>query len=228
MARGFQVVKHQCTTFAGEQQEDPSSDPSPSAGQQSPAPLVSASQGQANWALLWLDRQSVPHVILSEDLTILWVNAKAQTILADQRDIRSHDQTFAAVAPEYQQELQDFLTSTGPSLTSWSMPRTDGDGRVIFRAQRLEEASSSVIMLSFFGSGSDFQSANADLDRVFKLTKAQLGTLLDLLNGHDADTVARLRNVSVETVRTHIRIIYSKIGVNSREALFHILQPYRL
>jgi len=82
-------------------------------------------------------------------------------------------------------------------------------------------------MVTFFGSGSDFQSTYADLDRVFQLTKAQLGTL-DLLGGHDADTVARLRNISVETVRTHIRVIYSKIGVSSREALFHTLQPYRL
>lgn len=221
-------MKHQCISLVGEQQEDSSSEHFTFAGQHSPAPLVSASEGQANWALLWLDRQPLPYVILSEELTILWVNAKARTILADQRDIHRHDQSFATVSPEHQQELHDFLTSSGSSTTSWSMPRSDGDGRVIFRAQRLEEASSSVIMVSFFGSGSDFQSAYADLDRVFKLTKAQLGTLLDLLNGHDADTVARLRNVSVETVRTHIRIIYSKIGVNSREALFHILQPYRL
>jgi DNA-binding CsgD family transcriptional regulator len=221
-------VNHQCISRPGEQQEDLPSDPSTSPAQQKPAPLVSPSKGQADWALLWLDRQPRPHVILSEDLTILWTNARARTILADQRDIHSRDQTFAAIAPEHQQELHDFLASSGSSLASWSMPRSDGDGRLIFRAQRLEDSASSVIMVSFFGSGSDFQSVYADLDRVFKLTKAQLGTLLDLLGGHDADTIAQLRNVSVETVRTHIRIIYSKIGVNSREALFHILQPFRL
>jgi len=207
-------VTHKCLTLAG--------------GQQEAAPSRSAAKGEADWALLWLDRQPIPHVILSEELTILWVNAEARTILTDQRDVHCRDQTFAAVVPEHQQDLHDFLLSSGSSLTSWSMPRSDGDGRVIFRAQRLEEAPSSVIMVSFFGSGSDFRSVYADLDRVFKLTKAQLGTLLDLLGGHDAEMIAQLRNVSVETVRTHIRIIYSKIGVNSREALFHIVQPFRL
>lgn|GEM_PF-1018884 len=221
-------MKQKCLSRAGGQHEDLPSAVSTFPGQQRPAPSLFAPKGQADWALLWLDRQPLPHVILSEGLKILWVNAKDRTILADQRDVHSLDQSFAAVAPEHQQELRDFLTSSGSSLTSWSMPRSNGDGRVIFRAQRLEEGSSSVIMVSFFGSGSDFQSTYADLDRVFKLTKAQLGTLLDLLGGHDADTVARLRNISVETVRTHIRVIYSKIGVNSREALFHTLQPYRL
>lgn len=36
---------------------------------------------------------------------------------------------------------------------------------------------------------------------------------MGLLGGHDVDAIAELRQVSVETVRTHIRALYSKIGV---------------
>lgn len=184
--------------------------------------------GLASCALLWLDRQPLPHVMLSKELTLLWANAKAQTALTERRDVLSCNKTFTAVDPDHQQGLRDFLINSTSSLTSWSMPRSDGDGRVIFRAQRLEETPSSIIAVTFFGSGSDFQPAYVELDRIFRLTKAQHGVLMDLLGGHDVDAIAQLRQVSVETVRTHIRVIYSKIGVNSREALFHILQPFRL
>ena len=191
-------------------------------------PTVSTPDDLASSALLWLDRQPLPHVMLSKDLTILWVNAKAHTALTDKRDVQSCSSTFTAVHPSHQQDLHDFLINSTSSLTSWSMPRSDGDGRVIFRALRLEETPSSIIAVTFFGSGSDFQPAYAELERTFKLTRAQHGVLMDLLGGHDVDAIAQSRQVSVETVRTHIRVIYSKIGVNSREALFHILQPFRL
>lgn len=191
-------------------------------------PTVSTSDDLASSALLWLDHQPLPHVMLSKELTILWGNAKAYTAFTDKRDVQSCTGTFTAVDPSHQQDLHDFLINSTSSLTSWSMPRSDGDGRVIFRAQRLEETPSSIIAVTFFGSGSDFQPTYVELDRIFRLTKAQHRVLMDLLSGHDVDAIAQLRQVSVETVRTHIRVLYSKIGVNSREALFHILQPFRL
>ena len=40
--------------------------------------------------------------------------------------------------------------------------------------------------------------------------------------------VADLLDVSIETVRSHIRSIYSKVGATSRESLFSKLRPYRL
>ena len=208
------------------EQEDAFQRPSFSAEESEPT--ASTPDNLASSALLWLDRQPLPHVMLSKELTILWANAKAHAALAEKRDVQSCTGIFTAVDPSHQQDLHDFLINSTSSLTSWSMPRSDGDGRVIFRAQRLEETPFSIIAVTFFGSGSEFQPTYVELDGIFRLTKAQHRVLMDLLGGHDVDSIAQLRQVSVETVRTHIRVIYSKIGVNSREALFHILQPFRL
>ena len=224
---GGLMVTHRSNISAYDGQQEEAS-PSALFSAMDTATSVSMLDELGGWALSWLDRQSLPHVMLSKELTILWANAAARAALTDKRDVQSCTRTFAAVDPDHRPNLHNFLISSNSSLTSWSMPRSDGDGRVIFRAQRIEETASSIIIVTFFGSGSDFQPVYAALDNIFGLTKAQHGVLTDLLDGHDADAIAQLRKVSVETVRTHIRIIYSKIGVNSREALFHTLQPFRL
>src|SRR3546814_4435442 len=84
-----------------------------------------------------------------------------------------------------------------------------------------------VFGVTFFGSGSEFRTQYEELDRIFGVTKAEQHVLADLLGGHDADHISKMRQISVETVRSHIRAIYSKVGVRSREALFHKLQPFR-
>jgi len=49
-----------------------------------------------------------------------------------------------------------------------------------------------------------------------------------MLNGNTAAAIAANSNISIDTVRTHIRHIYSKIGVASREGMFRQLRPYRI
>jgi hypothetical protein len=48
---------------------------------------------------------------------------------------------------------------------------------------------------------------------------------VDLWCDRTSKVVAEKADISIETVRTHIRHIYAKIGVNSREALFATLGP---
>ena len=68
----------------------------------------------------------------------------------------------------------------------------------------------------------------ADLDMVFGLTRTEHRVLLDLLDGRDAVGLSELRGTSVETARTHIRRIYEKMAVGSREELCRRAAPFRL
>jgi DNA-binding CsgD family transcriptional regulator len=47
-----------------------------------------------------------------------------------------------------------------------------------------------------------------------------------LLDGLTAEDAAAELTIGIETVRSHIRQIYSKMGVRSREALFQRIMPY--
>ena len=128
--------------------------------------------------------------------------------------------------------LQAFEGNCTGELASWNLPRSDADGFLIIRGQRLSVTAGGLpgctYGLLFFGSGSDFEARYADLDRVFHLTASEHRVLLQMIRGHDAGAVADLLDVSIETVRSHIRSIYSKVGATSRESLFSKLRPYRL
>jgi LuxR family maltose regulon positive regulatory protein len=60
----------------------------------------------------------------------------------------------------------------------------------------------------------------------FGLTSAELRVLKSLSAGETAQETAGDLKVSVDTVRTHIRRVYQKVGVNSREALFTRVRPF--
>jgi DNA-binding CsgD family transcriptional regulator len=60
----------------------------------------------------------------------------------------------------------------------------------------------------------------------FGLTAAEMRVLKSLSNGETAQEAAEALHVSVETIRTHIRRLYQKVGVNSREALFTRVRPF--
>ena len=67
----------------------------------------------------------------------------------------------------------------------------------------------------------------ADLSAKYNLTTAEQRVLNDLLTGSKADEIAEAREISVETVRTHVRRLYAKMNVSSREGLFFTALQYR-
>lgn len=179
-------------------------------------------------ALSWIDHDALPRVIVSGDLLILWANAAARAAFARRRDLESRLGALATVAPNHAEALQNFLAGVGAGVESLSLKRTDGDGHLVLRAQRIDWSADGIFGITFHGTGADYQARYANLDVAFGLTRAELGVLSDLLDGRSAEAIAEGRSTSVETTRSHIRKIYAKVAVNSREALFHRVQSFRL
>ena len=169
-------------------------------------------------------------MILDQDMRILWSNAGAAAELAARRDMEAEGGALRTVNRGLQRTLNGFFGSCTSELASWNLPRSDGDGSLIIRAQQLtsDAAGGCTYGVLFFGSGSDFEARYADLDRVFRLTASEYRVLQQMIRGHDANAVAAALDVSIETVRSHIRGIYAKVEVTSREGLFSKLRPYRL
>ena len=180
-------------------------------------------------ACSWLEHSDAAHVMLSEQLTILWANAAALSALAEERDVESRFGILSTINASLQPLLHDFVVNSGQSLTSWSMRRMDGDGRLIFRTRRITGGREGAVYgVTFFGSGTGFQPRFLELEEVFHLTRSEHRVLMELANGHETEFIARMLKVSIETIRSHIRSIYRKLNVRSREALFYKMQPYRL
>src|SRR3546814_13537918 len=82
--------------------------------------------------------------MLTSNLMILWANAAARSALARRRDIENRSGIFSTVDASFQQGMQEFPLAGGATTTSWSLPRADGDGRLILRCQRIDWDSDAV------------------------------------------------------------------------------------
>jgi DNA-binding CsgD family transcriptional regulator len=179
-------------------------------------------------ALYWIDRDLMPRVIVADDLAILWGNVAGRSLLAQKRDLEERGGILSTVDRSKQAALAQFITASEVAVSSWAFKRSDGDGHLLFRAQRIDWRGGGLFGVGFFGSGSEFQVRYADLDTIFGLTRAEHRVLLDMLEGFEADRLSEIHAVSIDTTRTHIRNIYAKLQVRSREGLFHRLRPYRI
>lgn len=67
-----------------------------------------------------------------------------------------------------------------------------------------------------------------DVGALFGLTPSETRIMRGLVDGRRADKLAEELGVSIETVRTHIRRFYNKLGVNSREQMIAKVSAYRV
>jgi DNA-binding NarL/FixJ family response regulator len=62
-----------------------------------------------------------------------------------------------------------------------------------------------------------FSSSNADkINKNYNISERETETLKHLVNGFSYKTIAAEMNISIDTVRAHIKKIYEKLQVNSK------------
>jgi DNA-binding CsgD family transcriptional regulator len=180
-------------------------------------------------ALDWLDGDERARLICLGDGALVWANRIGQDDLVAGRDLALRDGIVQSPDRAGQRLFAALLEECGPVLASLVLPCADGDGDCLIRARQIgADAAQRYIGLTFHRTGSEFRALYADLDKVFCLTPAEHRVLGQLIDGSTADAIACAMRLSIETVRSHIRHIYAKLQVSSREGLFSRIRPYRL
>jgi DNA-binding CsgD family transcriptional regulator len=167
-------------------------------------------------------------LIVDEQLKILWVNALASELLRRKGEVEDRYGVLALEDPVQHACLLALLRKAGTGLITHCTPLSAGSGHLLVRARRLECGESVLIAIQITRTDSGDHDVYHDLDLAFGLTPAEHRVLLSLLSGNEADRVTRTLGVSMDTVRSHIRNIYAKLGVSSREQLFVKVQPFRV
>lgn len=67
-----------------------------------------------------------------------------------------------------------------------------------------------------------------DFGEAFHLTRAEAAVVKRILDGANVDEIAEDQGISAETIRTHIRRLYGKLGISGREQLFALMAPFRI
>lgn len=174
----------------------------------------------------WMDGETRARLMVDAGLTVYWLNSAAQTFLQEEPAVGYRQGRLNPRDRRTEQALRAFLADATGRLSCNSILDEVSGEHLILTAVRLPGPRADVIGLTLHRAGAAFDFDLADLRHAFGLTRSERQVAAHLLDGETADEVARALNVSLETVRVHIKRAYSKLGVCSREAFFRKLAPF--
>jgi DNA-binding CsgD family transcriptional regulator len=171
------------------------------------------------WSAFWFQTALNPSVIVDNTLKTIEVNRRGRELLSDNRGLFLRDGALCAKDRKIGLQLEHFVaTLTAEAVNTLAvldfliMGRRLGDG--------------APAALQFRDLRRHIELDCADLEPVFGVTRAEHQTLLCMLRGHSVTRIAADLDKSVLTVRTHVKRLYAKLGVQSREQLFARIAPF--
>lgn len=193
-------------------------DPSPISDQAAPERYLSA----------WAETHSAPLALVSLDQKLIWANSLAAAVFAAGEPLTVRDGVLTAADKVQAQALRSFFEGLGDASDAWIIKSEDGAPTII-RAHVLHAADGThAIAINLFSTEPAQRYVWTDFGQAFRLTRAEVEVAKRILEGSAADEAAEKLGVSVETVRTHIRSLYGKLSINSRERLFAMISPFRI
>lgn len=176
---------------------------------------------------LWLRDDERPRLIITCELELVWVNDTGERLLRKRHQLEVRDRQIAIPCSTIRTRFIDFLSSclARPSILLLS-DRKVGDDLLIRGRRLLETPTETFLGLTVFESSHDTLLADANIGAALGLTPGETRVLQGMLTGRTADDLARHLQISIDTVRSHIRRIYEKLNVSSREGLFSRVRSF--
>lgn len=177
-------------------------------------------------AITWLEHAVTPLALLTENQRLLWANAGAQELMARYAlrvdalgYVKSEVRETNLKVQSVRRQVYDALQQRG----SWK----NGSVMLTFpeiadcRVQLQEMAVRDTVLIgcSILRGGQAIHDLTANLAQ-YGLTKTERKVVAMLAQGSTAAEISRANGGSLLTVRTHIKRIYAKMNVNSREKMF--------
>ena len=180
------------------------------------APLIAA----------FVERLDEAHIIVDATLTIFWCNRAGQIELERATVVVERNGQLIMVDPDCNVELTGLIHNCRGN-TRFHCFRCDG-GHVLFRSTEIHrDSGGSYFALNIIHTPS-FQTVYDGLAEAFCLTKREDEILQYLAKAIRPDQIAKLMGLRLATVRSHIRNLYDKLGVTSRDAMFVKIAPFRV
>jgi DNA-binding CsgD family transcriptional regulator len=196
---------------------------------------VSGLQNRYGAVLSVLDRLLVGLVILDENGRVVVANSTARASCDASGALRLEGRLRAVQVPKDDQ-LQGLIQRTG--MTAIARDQSDGGQIVVEKRDRSGSLLLEVMPLRDDGlpdrdnikgtavfiidSAAPFKISSAALAKIFLLTPTEEAIADSLLNGAGLRQIAEERGNSVETVRSHLKSIFSKTGSSSQLELLRL------
>lgn len=178
-------------------------------------------------ALEWLDRDPAPRLILGRDLSIRWRNHSATAFLQDDPGICLGDDMLRVEGRANQERLVTFMATvvSGSLYLHWE----ERDDFLLFRAEHLPASIDGQTLAVTVSSRRWVENTIrfSDLEVAFRLTPREVEIVTLLAQGNNVVSIGVHVDCAMETVRRHVKNIYTKIGVSTREELLNRVYPFR-
>jgi len=181
------------------------------------------------WLKSWSQIDGKARMIVTRERILLWAEDNARRLIASEQMLRVRQRRVELLCASGTANFETFLESaeSQPATFCSHVERAGGD--LLMRGAKFTVVSGiALIGICFWVAGPQWKPDWIDMVRTFKLTAAEALVIGYLLRGVDAEAIAKEHKLSIDTVRTHIRHAYAKLGISKREGLWKRLAPYRL
>lgn len=175
----------------------------------------------------WVTKERKARLIVDRTMRLLWANATAHDMLLQGAHIALGDSGVAVRQDQLRMMIEQAMRArTEESL--FVIEHSDDIGSdLLVRFERLrEDGARAFFGLQLIPHAPPPGGWSEMLAAHFQLTPKQTLVLMRMISGESGDDIARAMQISVETVRTHVRDVYAKLRVSSREELFVRVRPF--
>lgn len=175
----------------------------------------------------WLSSSRNPSVICDAQQRVLWHSANLLGFLDHVTCIKLDRDSLVLADKRAQAALSRFIQSPDMPTSVIALEGERQTARSILQCRRLGAGSNvNVFGLRIINDDNYRESAVLHFEEYFNLTRQEALICRDLLRGKTVQEIVETTGKSSDTVRFHIRNIYIKIDVSSREALFAKLRLF--
>jgi len=176
-------------------------------------------------ALEWLSADYRGRLIIDSSWRIQWWNEVAERAVIASGLLHAQDCQLI-VAPAVAGRLSAFLVKLKARAEGEILTLKDGDGHFLLLGRH--DPAAALFCLEVSSSHSEKQALYADFPALYGLTESEGQAALALFRGRTVAEIAQDRKVSIDTVRTQVRRMYGKMGVQSREKFYKRMMPFRI
>lgn len=173
----------------------------------------------------WLSLDGRKRMVLNDQAMLRWISPAATAALDPAKGLWiDHDRLTASDATD-RASLARLLESPAREDVA-AIGRLDEEYYVLRRWLLPKTGNERFHLIEFNIAGSGLSGELVGFDAVFGLTPTEAMVVRELVAGRAVEALAKELAISRETARTHIRRIYTKLAVKSREELFARLRPF--
>jgi DNA-binding CsgD family transcriptional regulator len=175
----------------------------------------------------WAGADPARRYIVTKDLCVVWASESAHRFLDDATVLHRAGSAIRLTDHAQQSALADLVAYADDTFSTWHLSRAGSQEQLLFVARRISPGSD-LVGLRIQDTSIGFQPQWANFAPAFSLTPAENRVALLLLDGNSVERTASLLGLGEATIRTHVKRLYLKLEVTSKEEMFRRMAGFRI